>query len=327
MWCFSTPADPGPAATAASPSADAAAADGGEPTAVAAPETTAVAGADTTDSDSDPGSAGSTSPPADAPVTCGPNAITPCPCAGAVVTSQTVMQEPPDRARTRIAVGERVELTYSLGTAAWAPADRLSAANGVSVTFTAPDSAGSVTLTATGGGCSASITLTIVEPDAVHMIKRFSNPVRVGHIQNTLSMVFTTNVFVAPTDVNFHRIQILELEAFATASGVLATSAGLGHNPNANGTGFTTHVQAGMGTFLAAHDTVGFRNPTPWSAPQTGDMLIAIPWRWRVGGAGAFKRLRTVNQRFNVSAAGLITGTKAGARASVHFADPTRLAE
>lgn len=308
MWCFSSPSDPGPAAAPAGTGP----ADGSAPT----PGAGASAGAGA-------GAGGGDNAAAGGAPACGPSAVTPCRCAGAAVTSQMVMQEPPDRARIRMAVGERVELTYSLGAAAWAPADGLSADHGASVTFTAPDAAGSVTITATGGGCSASITLTIVEPEAVHMIKRFSNANRVNHIHDSLTLTFTTNVFVAPEDVNFHRIQILENEAFATASGVLAANGGLGHNPNPNGTGFTTHVQAGMGTFLSAHDTVGISNPGAWLAPQTGALLIAIPWRWRVGNSGAFRRLRTVDQRFSVSTAGLITGTKAGARGSVNFADPT----
>ncbi len=313
MWCDSSPSDPAAPAAAGGGGASAAPDAGAD---AAAP---ADAGADAGAAATAPSAAAAEPAPAD----CGPDTVTPCPCAGAAVTSQMVMTEPPDRARTRMAVGERVELTYSLGAATWAPADHLSAANGASVTFTAPDVEGTLTITATGGGCSAAITLTVVEPDTVRMIKRFSRANRVLHHANSLTLQFSTNVFLGPDDVNFHRVQVIESEALATASGVLTANGGLGHHPAATGTGFTTHVQAGMGTFLSEHDNVGVSNPAPWVAPQTGAVLIPIPWRWRVGAAGPFRRLHTVNQRFNVDATGVIAGTKAGARAAVNFADPS----
>ena len=78
-----------------------------------------------------------------------PSATTHCPCSSASVTSETVMEEPPDLARTRLGVGERVRVSYSLGSATWTMAGKgsLSSDSGATVTYTAPKKAGSVTLT------------------------------------------------------------------------------------------------------------------------------------------------------------------------------------
>jgi hypothetical protein len=236
-----------------------------------------------------------------------------------------VMEEPPDRARTKMAVGERVRVTYSLGAATWTAAGggTFSATEGATVTFTAPNTAGSVTLTATGGGCTQTITFTVVEPNGVRMHKKFN----AGHIQHTANMPdigTLCNIFLAPADVNFHRVQFLELEIGQTATGVYACLNGSGHGPNPNGLGATTHVNAGVGTFMAATDHVYSGHcGVAYVAGTTGTEHFAIPWQWRVGGAGAFKTFTTAHQRVNCSNVGLCTITKAGAQASVLFSAAT----
>jgi hypothetical protein len=250
----------------------------------------------------------------------GPGAVAPCPCTSATVTSEMVMEEPADRTRTRMGVGERVRVTYSIGAGDWAISGdgTLSQTNGQTVTFTAPGRGGSVTLTATGGGCSASITFTIVEPQSVHQIKKFTSAARVEHTLNMPDVGMFTNIFFGPDDVNFHWTQFLEDEVMSTSTGVWSCLNNSGHHPNANGLGFTTHVQAGMGTYADAMDHLYSGHcGIPWSAPQTGTELWPIPWRWRVGTSGAFHALTTVNQRVNCDAAGSCTISKAGATVSV----------
>ena len=310
MWCFSSPADPAPqpaSQTDPGPTPAPALASGGD--------------------------GGSPSPSSDATPTpaCGPDAVTPCPCANAAVTSEMVMEEPPDRARARMAVGERVRVTYSLGAADWTIAGdgELSATNGATVTFTAPNQAGSVTLTATGSGCRASITFAIVAPSGVRMVKRFTSAARVQHTLNMPDVGMLTNIFLTPSDVNFHRIQWLEDEINFTATGVYLCNrpGGNGHSPNPNPLGMTTHVQERVGTAAAAFDHIYSGHcGAAWAAPQTGTMLYPINWRWRVGNSGGFHLLTTVNQRFNVDAAGVCTGTKAGARCAVLATAPTSAA-
>lgn len=319
MWCFSDPSDPsdpGPdPGTPLPPSAS-----GGSP----------LGGVPPANMPGGPPGPGPGPAPGSTPVVppplCGPGAVAPCPCATATVTSEMVMTEPPDRARIRMGVGERVRTTYSLGSAAWTVAGggTLSATSGATVTYTAPNTAGSVTLTATGGGCSASITFTIVAPKSVRMVKKFTSAARVEHTQSFPDVGMFTNIFLAPDDVNFHRVEFLELEIGCTAVGVYACQNGKGHGPNPNGLGATTHVQAGVGTFMNASDHVYSGHcGLAYVAPGTGSEHFAIPWRWRVGHSGAFNTLSTVDQRVSCDAAGLCTATKAGARVSVQAAAAT----
>ena len=310
MWCFSDPQDPAPAAPGAGAPPSTPAPTGANGGALALPPGGGGGG----------GGSGPAPPAATPPAAAGPGAVAPCPCASAEVTSEMVMAEPPDRARTRMAVGERVRVTYSLGAAEWTQAGDgdLSSTSGATVTLTAPSRGGSVTLTATGCGCSAAITFTIVEPSAVHMVKKFTSAARVEHTLSMPDVGMFTNIFFAPADVNFHRVQWIELEIVCTASGVHACNNNSGHFPNAAALSMTTHVQAGVGTYADAFDHVYSGHcGVAWAAPQTGAMHWPIPWRWRVGGAGAFRALATAHQRINVDAAGLCTATKAGAHVSV----------
>ncbi|MDD5295538.1 MAG: hypothetical protein PHU46_01390 [Rhodocyclaceae bacterium] len=257
-------------------------------------------------------------------------AVMPCPCAGATITSQTVMTQPPNRARTRLGVGERVRVTYSLGAATWTKAGdgNLSSASGATITFTAPNAAGTTTLTATGGGCSATIAFTIVAPGSVHMTRL--HPHQVEHNQTYANVGMLTNIFLAPDDVNFYRVQFLELEIACTADGVYACQNGHGHGPNPNGLGATTQVVSGKGTKMDANDHVySGCCPTPcapWVAPQTGREHFAIPWQWRVGAAGAWHTLTTVHQRVHCDATGGLTASKAGAVAHAQVGDATAAA-
>ena len=254
-----------------------------------------------------------------------PGATTQCPCSSAQVTSETVMEEPPDRARTRLGVGEKVRVSYSLGSATWTIAGKgsLSSDSGATVTYTAPKQAGSVTLTATGCDCSASITFTIVEPNAVNMFKRYLDPKRVQHNQNYPDSGMYINVFLAPADVNFHKVQYLELEIGCDASGVYICLNGQGHNPDPNGAGATTHVQSGMGTWMSGMDQIYSSDCGVWTAPDTGDEHLAIPWQWKIDDADTWKTFTTVHQRVNCDATGNLTSTKAGAIATVMVTDAT----
>jgi len=72
---------------------------------------------------------------------------------------------PSDKSRTRVGVGELVDLTCTAGAADWTMSPQigsLSATNGETVTYTAPATGGSVTFTATVGSASATLPLTIV---------------------------------------------------------------------------------------------------------------------------------------------------------------------
>jgi hypothetical protein len=95
------------------------------------------------------------------------------PSGSCTITSLTIATSPLNRARTKIGVGEEVELTVNPGPATWAITSgsgtlNPSSGSNTKVTFTAGDTAGSVTITATGSGCSCMIT----SPSSSHRIGR-----------------------------------------------------------------------------------------------------------------------------------------------------------
>ncbi|MFN7920222.1 MAG: hypothetical protein U0Q16_09005 [Bryobacteraceae bacterium] len=234
------------------------------------------------------------------------------------------MTEPANRARTRLGVGERVSLTFSLGSATWSgvPASDLSSTSGATVVYTAPETAQSVTITATGGGCTASISFQIVQPNAVVMTPRY--PGKVQHTQNYPDVGMYTKIFLMPDDVNFHRVEFLEDDVPMVGNGVYSCHNGSGHHPNPNGLGATTHVSAGQGTEMNANDHVysGHCGST-WSSPDTGSEHFPIPWKYRVVGKAAWRAIQTVDHRISCASNGLLTATKAGAWATIGAGDAT----
>jgi hypothetical protein len=261
---------------------------------------------------------GSTPAPADGS---SPDAVAPCSCDKAVVSSEAVMSEPPNRSRTRLGVGERVRVSYSLGAADWSTPDggSFSSSNGQAVIYTAPERAATVVITATGNGCSASILFTIVEPNAVHQIKRWTDAKYVQHQAGMPDVGIITNIFFGPDDVNFYRIEWLEYEAYSTATGVWSCINNGPHNPAKAGLPQTTHVQAGMGTWSQAVDNLySGCCGIVWTSGQTGSNVWEIPWNWRVVGTSTWIPLQTVEQKCNCDTNGLCTITKAGSSGQVN---------
>jgi hypothetical protein len=190
------------------------------------------------------------------------------------------------------------------------------------VTYTAPDTAQSVTISATGGGCTATITFQIVQPTSVAMEPQY--PGKAEHTQDYPDVGLRTNIYLGPDDVNFNRVEFLELEIGCIADGVYACQNGSGHGPNPNGLGATTNVTAGKGTAMNANDHVysGHCGRT-WSRPDLGTEHFPIPWQFRVVGTTTWIAIQTVDQRVNCAANGLLTASKAGAWASIGAGDAT----
>ena len=261
-----------------------------------------------------PGDAGSGTTP-------GAGATTPCPCASATLTSQTFATVPSNRARTRIGVGEEVTLTYSCGSATWSKSGggTLSSTSGASVTFTAPDRAGSVTITATGSGCTKSITLTIVEPSGLVMRRASGSGVR--HTTGRPEAGFRATPHFQPADVSFYNIETREQDVAAVASGAYSVWSGIGHSPNSSFISSGTAV-AGVGTPMNGVDNIYSGDPggSPPFAP--GVLTFNIPWEFRVG-AGTPKVFATVQHRQSINAAGDVTISKGGVSVTARRGDPT----
>jgi hypothetical protein len=261
------------------------------------------------DGGSDPESA----PP---PAVSAPGAVSPC--VQCTIASETVMTQPDDRARRNIGVGERVRLTFSLGNANWtitAGHGALSSASGTTVVLTAPGVAQSVTVSATGGGCTATIDFSIIAPNDVRMTR-----IDTLHQQNTHKIGMHTRIFFLPDTVNFHRVEYLEDEVMCTATGIWTCINNTGHGPATTPFPGTTRVVAGYGTRIGANDMVRSGWCNGGTTQADGRISWPIPWKYRVQGLTTYHPIRTVTQVCTSNAAGQLRANKAHASASATFA-------
>jgi len=241
-----------------------------------------------------------------------------CACTNAQITSETVMTEPPDRTRTDIGVGERVTLTYSLGDATWTKSSvqgGLSSDSGASIVFRAPSTPQTVTITATGSGCSATKVFTIIKPIEARMIAKDTL-----HNANTTTIGMHTDIYLAPFNVNFHWVEDMEDEVMAHADGVYACNDNTGHGPKTTPSTYTTHVRRGYGTHGDDQDTVTSGYCNGGTTQGDGTERLRIPNRWRVRGTNDWYNYLPANQACTSTAAGDLTASKAGAVARSTFA-------
>ncbi|MDD2734874.1 MAG: hypothetical protein PHF56_13110 [Desulfuromonadaceae bacterium] len=246
------------------------------------------------------------------------------PCVTCEITSETIMTQPPDRTRTSIGVGERVSVTFSLGDAAWTLAGEgfLSSPTGQTIIYRAPSQAQTVTLTATGGGCTATKSFTIIAPTSVKMRTRDTL-----HHHDSVTIGLHTDIYILPDTVNFHAIDVREVDVALVSSGVFAPLAGGGHIRNPpSGVGSavaaTSTVRSGFGTKIDAVDTIllGFLGALPLAAVGRGQWTI--PWQYALRG-GTFRNFDTVRQVHTCDAIGNLRASKAHAVATATYATPS----
>ncbi|GAA0560584.1 eCIS core domain-containing protein [Chitinophaga japonensis] len=247
------------------------------------------------------------------------------------ISSRTVAASPGLRTRTNIGVGEQVTLTHSSGDplTLWdssaGPAS-LSSLTGASVTFTAPDTAQTVTITAGG----ASIVFRIIAPTGVFMERATGSNVK--HRQNFPDSGLLLDVFLLPDTVNFNNVRYRELDVTGTPippggayscntfSGGHCAPAGLGPCPDK---ALTNVVVAGKGTRSVLGDCA-YSGHCGGSPPFTpGSIFLVIPYEYRVG-AGPFRLFTNVLQMHTLAAdASTLTTFKAGATGSTTVAAAT----
>lgn len=249
--------------------------------------------------------------------------VAPCPCGSANITSETVATVPADRTRTTVGVGERVRLTYSLGSATWTKTGgRLSSTSGATTTFTAPSRAATVTITAKdGNACTATIDFTVIEPSGVSM--RRKSGTGVWHANNIPSVGMKLDIYITPDTVSFENIEIMESDCVGAVTGyfVGTTLDGIHHAGHGAGTWVTVGtVRAGRGSKVDGTDTAQSGHCNFGQPYADGTFDWPIPWNFRVNG-GSEKRFATVHQRFIIDAAGAMTVRKGGARANAALAD------
>ncbi|WP_084226787.1 DUF4157 domain-containing protein [Nitrosospira sp. NpAV] len=252
-----------------------------------------------------------------------PGPTPPVPPPPETITSQTVVTSPGARTRTTIGVGEEVNLTHAPGSAAWTTTSgTLSAANGVTVIFTAPDTAKRITVNAG----TATISFDVVAPTSVAMDREPGTGVK--HTLNQADSGIQTRVFLGPDTVNFSRVRYRELNVAGvpTTPGVYSCNTfSTGHCSGATAgacpdKALTDTVVAGKGTQSVLGDCAysGHCGTAPPFVP--GSITVNIPYEYKVG-TGAFRAIRNVAQIHTLDAdASTLTSSKAGATGSTTVA-------
>jgi hypothetical protein len=264
-----------------------------------------------------------TTPPAAAAPTSGAPPPCPTPC---TITSQTVATSPRNRARTRIGVGEEVDLTVNPAPATWAISSgggTLSPSTGsqTTVRYTAGDTAGSVTITATGSACSCTITFTVVEPSNWTMIQQSGTNLK--HTAGRPDCGWKAITFFHPNDVNFYRIEDREMDSLSVATGCYNPSHHGKYHGNyplpdrASGWFPMTRHSATDGTTDDAPDEVYSGYPsaaaTGSSPPFTiGNYYWPIKLQWRVLGSSNIHDFSVVNQEHEIFSTGRCESRKGG---------------
>ena len=239
------------------------------------------------------------------------------------ITSQTVATSPGAQTRTTIGVGEVVNLTHAPGSAAWTTSvgtAPLSATNGVTVIFTAPDTFPATTQRITVTAGAATISFDVIAPTTVAQDRVAGTGVK--HTVDRPDSGFTALTFLGPDTVNFSNVRWREMDVAGVATpGAYSCNPASGGHCGAGGGGaacpdnpLSSTVVAGKGTQdLPPPDCAysGHCGGAPPFAP--GSLTVDIPYEYKVG-TGAFHPIRNVPQVHTLAAdASTLTTTKAGA--------------
>ena len=256
------------------------------------------------------------------------------------LASQTVATSPANRARTTIGVGEEVTLTVTGNPATWTKSGggTLSPNTGTrtSVTFTADDNAGSITITATGSGCSCvnTIAFTIVQP-ANWTMKRQSGT-NLKHTSGRPDCGWTGNEYIHPNDVNFYRIEVRELDSQPVRTGSylaapwttpiwhggypLPDQAGpwltAGNHTDADGTKINMIDDIYSGDAGAA----ATGNAPPFTV---GTMYFPITFQWHIVGNSTNHNFSVVRQEHEIFSTGKCESRKGSHTEFSMYNDPT----
>ena len=256
------------------------------------------------------------------------------------LTSQTIATSPANRARTKIGVGEEVELTVKGNPATWkitSGTGTLSPNTGTrsKVTFTADDKAGSTTITATGSGCSCvnTITFKIEQPSNWTMKRKPGTNLR--HTHNRPSCGWHGIMYIHPNDVNFYRVQARELDSQYVGTGSYSGDTGDWHGsypPPDRASEWvpitmTNHTDAD-GSKLDAEDNIDTGDGDPaltGTIPpfNVGAGHFDIVFQWKVRGSANLHSFASVRQEDEIFSTGRCESRKGGNTEFTMWDDPT----
>lgn len=233
-----------------------------------------------------------------------------------VLTHETEAKQPSNRKRTKLGVGERVQLTVKPGPGKWKVSKgTLSQKTGSTVIFTADDKPGKAEVTVTVQGLEDTVEFTVVAPDSVVMEVRDKRHNANGRPNGGIH----TLVYIGPADVSFSNIELLELEIGASASGYWGALNGKGHHPNSEWGPMTDTVVAGKGTKWLFMDNCAIWGGAA-APPWTGSATFRIPWKYHVDSGGG-TTFETVIQSMDTDKDGTTTVSKGGASHSFALTD------
>jgi hypothetical protein len=222
-----------------------------------------------------------------------------------------------------VGVGEEVNLTFSHGSATWTTTGgRLSPTSGSAVMFTAPDSAATITITATASIGKANIKFDVVQISDI--VQKQTPGTHVKHKRNKPNSGMKMDIYFLPDDVCFYNVETIEEEAQATDTGTYAKIDDKAHNPDSTPSTNSMTVEAGLGTKCNDRDKAysGFPKGSPPFAP--GSRTWSIPTNYRVG-SGDWKLIKNVTQQHTLAADGttLTTSKSGGTSPPIQVRDPT----
>ena len=226
-----------------------------------------------------------------------------------VLTSETEVTQPGNRARTKLGVGERVTLKLTPVSGDWkvSGAGTINPAKGSTVTLTASGKPGKISVSVTAQGQTKKLSFTVIAPSSVHQDTISTEHYNVG-VPNA---GFHGQVYCGPATVNFVNITFLEAEIGCKATGSWVSKNGKGHGPNTSPIGFSDTVVAGKGTKSDATDHcwsgyVPGLKLKDWS----GVMTFSIPWTYQCNGVTG--KIATVVQTTRTAKDGTTSTKKAG---------------
>ncbi|MBS1329039.1 MAG: hypothetical protein HP043_03470, partial [Dialister sp.] len=235
------------------------------------------------------------------------------------LTHQTVVEEPQNKDRTKLGVGEQVVLTVMpediTEPITWNASNGSLAENGNSQRkLTCPNRKSTVTVTAVIKSLTLSQTFDIVEPGGVVMVKQLSYGVR--HIKGNPSVGYKANVHILPSDVSFVNVRFQEKACPAVQFGYM-TLLTIPPHPQGEYFGEESHYDPN-GQWVGI-DTIEFgldasMSPQPY---YPGYFTWSIPWVFKVVGDVEEKQFATVVQKMSIDGFGTMSGEKLGASHSI----------
>ncbi|WP_037587355.1 hypothetical protein [Stenoxybacter acetivorans] len=247
-----------------------------------------------------------------------------------ILSSETAAILPANRNRTTIGVGEKISIFSNIPVLWEVPSDLVTPRQikttvpSKSITFTALDKAGSVSVKAKLGSAQKSITIRIITPSSL----KFEILSKI-HTQDVLDSGFIAKVYVLPDTVNFGALYFAELESYATATGLLVEGHNQPHGKYEGGHSEWVHAVAnkfekGKGTDTGMQDTVyGGQNEYEIPLPFTngGKSIFKIEYIWSLDSQKVNKLTKVVNQSTTITKDGYITTQKNDQKVAFYYKD------